>query len=330
LKRILLTLIITLSLSSLVQGQATLRTQLIGPVPCADGQDFVVRLHLDTTRDDIRSFSTQFSWYANLYELRSVAKAPTFTGEFEETSEAAGPIGSVGIAVTSTQLFTGMSAGPVLDFTFRTSTALITEQPFLLPPETDPLFLRTNFLPFTGSANFAATDDVSCSGSINPGDRYGLLRTRISTPVPCDIGQEFEIEILLETNSLPLESVISGFTYDADRFEFVSVRRGPAFTGLLDATGEEVGSRGTFVLLLESDNLPAAFSNGVAVIARFEVQQANLSNAPFTTLPDVLSTETRFFLQDEDFFGSLILSETAVVSCEFVPPAVESTTWSIY
>jgi hypothetical protein len=319
-----------LSLPSAVLGQATLRTQVIGTVPCANQQDFVVRLHLDTTREDIRSFSTQFSWYANLFELRSVAKAPTFTGEFEETSESAGPIGSVGIAVTSTQLFTGMPAGPVLDFTFRTRTALITEQPFLLPPETDPLFLRTNFVPFTGSANFAATDTVTCSGTINPGDRYGQLSTRFSTPVPCGIGQQFEIEILLETNALPLDRVVSGFTYDADRFEFVSVRRGPAFTGLLDATGEEVGSRGTFALLLESDDLPAAFANGVVVIARFEIREADLLDVPFTTRPDVVGTETRFFLTDTDFFGSLLLSETSTISCEFVPPTVESTTWSIY
>jgi len=330
LRLVLLITLLAVSNSAL-NGQTTLRTQIVGNVvPCADGGEFIVRLHMDTSRSDIRSFSSGFTWYANLFELVDVSKAPGFDGEFEDSSSTAGPVGTVGFGATSSQLFSGIPAGPILDFTFRTRTALITDQPFIEAPGTNPLFLTTGFSTFTGSTNFDATDFVTCSGDINPGDQFGLLRTRLAEPVPCEVGQRFDLEIHMETNALPLERIITNFTYRGDRYEFVSARNGPAFNGIVDSTGNESGSLGTFAMNLNGDDDPNAFTEGVVMIARFEVLQANLSNVPFTARPDFISTETRFFIEDDDFFGSLVLTETETISCESVEPAIEAETWAIH
>ncbi len=326
----LILILFLLNWATLAQSQTVLRTAVVGPVPCAAGEDFVVRLYLDTSRNDIRSFGSEFTWFANLYELRSVTKAPGFSGEFEKTSNDAGPVGVVAFGVTSTQLFSGLSAGAMLDFTFRTRTARITGQPLIEPPLVDPTFLTTSFSTFSGDVNFAATNHATCTGAINPGDQFGILRTQLAEDLPCHVGGQFDVAFELETNAANLDRIVSGFTYDGDQFEFVSVRRGPAFTGTVDSTGNEEGSIGTFVLNLDGEDEPAPFSNGVVMIARFEVREENLSGEEFTKLPTLASTETRFFVPDDDFFGSLVLDETHTVTCSAVAPTVEAETWAIY
>ncbi len=210
--------LVTTLLPAAAAADIVLGTVLQDPFPCASGEEFTVRIFLDTEREDLRSVSSGFTYNANRYEYVSTDAAPGFEGNANGTALEVFNIGTYTFTIGASSDEEFLPPMFLADVTFRTKESNLTGRTFTNEPPTDPLFVREGGSTFTRPFDLSRTESITCGqgGLVETGGV--TVRSELAEGATCGAAGTFRVRLSLDTESPFVHSVSLTALYDQENF----------------------------------------------------------------------------------------------------------------
>ncbi len=271
-----------------------LGTVLKEPLPCGSGEEFTVRIFLDTERDDLRSVNSLFTYNSNRFEYRSTTEAPGFEGTVQGTGVEFLNLGTYSFSISRVDEDEFLPSMFLADVTFRTKESNLSGRSFTNEPPTDPLFVREGGSTFTRPFDLSRTEQVTCGqgGLVNAGT-VSVRSELVQTPA-CGEEGTARVRLHLDTDMPFVHEAFLTARYDAARFRLTG-------SSFLEEYGPVDGSVAP----------PNPFDPGEEVQIQFRrpAGQGSLGQGPFLEL----EFEARGTLGEDDPFDLFTASEDAVL-----------------